>query len=377
MSLATGLKRDSSGRLIQSNQNNEQVNHQNDKQVNDKNDKQVDDQIELSNRAVRVLMLYEFEKKSSEKVCLENVQSVFGKGIINQPLVCKYYKRFSNKNFNLDDLDDNPRPGRPSKITNDELLELISSSPSIKVEEVAEKAGVSVQTIRNHLHSLNYTVKFNKWVPHQLSAFNKYNRIRICNLLLNWHKKEDFFPNLITCDEKWIYYDNPSKRCESVLTNKKVLLCLYWSIYGVEHYEFLNGDQNIISEIYSQHLERLKEKVDKKWPSDRLRKGVFFHQDNARPHTIMNTKRTIEGFRNWHTVDHAPYSPDKTPSDYWYFKNLQSYLDGATIRSKEELFEVVDTFINSRPPNFCRDGIYRLSGRWQQIIDRGGSYLDN
>lgn len=152
-------------------------------------------------------------------------------------------------------MDDYQRNGRPKKVDDDALVELISLQQSINVEEMSEELDVFSQTIRNHLHNLNYVVKLNKWVPHQLSSFNKYNRVRICKLLLNWWKK-DFFPNMITCDEKWLYYDNNSRKytwctkdqtpgtvAKRGLTNRKVLMCCFWSIYGIELIEFLNSGQ--------------------------------------------------------------------------------------------------------------------------------------
>jgi hypothetical protein len=40
-----------------------------------------------------------------------------------------------------------------------------------------------------------------------------------------------------------------------------------------------------------------------------LRKGVRFHQDNARPHIARVTTDLINKF-GWDTVIHPPYSPD-------------------------------------------------------------------
>jgi hypothetical protein len=84
---------------------------------------------------------------------------------------------------------------------NDELLYLISTSPSICVEELVGNFEVRNQTIRNNLHSLNYSPELVKWVPHQLSSFSKLNRVNVCKNLLDYHRRFNFLSFLVTCDE--------------------------------------------------------------------------------------------------------------------------------------------------------------------------------
>ena len=103
------------------------------------------------------------------------------------------FKKFSEGNFSIEDEE---RSGLPAKLRDKEFLELIALSSSIIVEELAEVMDVTEQTIRNHLHKLGYTCKLTKWVPHQLTSFNKFNRKHICEFLLDWSEREHFFPNL-------------------------------------------------------------------------------------------------------------------------------------------------------------------------------------
>jgi len=154
----------------------------------------------LSSENIRSLILYDFKQKKSAQQCLDSIHNAFGP-IVQIRTIYKYYSRFKEGNFNLKDEE---REGRPAKLTDNMLTELISESPSIVVEELAEVAQVNETTIRRHLHSLGYIVKLNKWVPHNLSSYNKYQRVRICQNLLEWYKREDFLKNMITCDEKWV-----------------------------------------------------------------------------------------------------------------------------------------------------------------------------
>ena len=367
MSFAIGLSRSASGVIRESEQSSKE-------------------DINLSKSNIRAIILFQFKRNVNAANCLCEMKSALGENVVQQRTIYNYYKRFGEGNFRLEDEE---RTGRPIKLRDDELKEIITRSPSIIVQELAEEFNVCEQTIRNRLHSIGYSPKLSKWVPHELSQFNKFNRVRVCELLLNFFQKIDFFPFLITCDEKWVYYNNqprtrdwlptseqPKSIAKTGLTNKKVLLCCYWSIYGIEYYEFLNSGQTINSEVYCEQLIKVDKKVRRTWPSHILKKGIFFHQDNARPHTAINTKRTILNL-NWTTIEHAPCSPDKSPSDYYLFQNLQHNLDGTTFKTKNETIEAVKDYFDSREPDFFKKGIYKLPERWQKIVEKNGDYLDN
>ncbi|GFT95597.1 mariner transposase [Trichonephila clavipes] len=66
----------------------------------------------------------------------------------------------------------------------------------------------------------------------------------------------------VTGDEKWATYDN---------------------IVG----------QTLNSDLYCQQLDRLKLVTDQKPPELVNRRGVVFHQDNARPHTSVVTRQKL------------------------------------------------------------------------------------
>ncbi|KAG5338747.1 SETMR methyltransferase, partial [Acromyrmex charruanus] len=50
------------------------------------------------------------------------------------------------------------------------------------------------------------------WVPHELSVKNMMDRINICDTLLKRNKIEPFLKRMITDDEKWITYDNRTRK---------------------------------------------------------------------------------------------------------------------------------------------------------------------
>jgi hypothetical protein len=64
-------------------------------------------------------------------------------------------------------------------------------------------------------------------------------------------------------------------------------LCLVG--YGRDYYEPLRSNKTINTEVYCQQLDRVNECLKEKCPHLINRKGVVFHQDNARPHVSEMT----------------------------------------------------------------------------------------
>jgi len=81
-------------------------------------------------------------------------------------------------------------------------------------------------------------------------------------MLLKWNEIEPFLKRMITGDEKWITYDNPTKKrawikkgekahaiAKPGLTRKKVMLYVWWNWKRIVHYELLSSNQTINSEL--------------------------------------------------------------------------------------------------------------------------------
>ncbi|GFU79175.1 mariner Mos1 transposase [Trichonephila clavipes] len=104
------------------------------------------------------------------------------------------------------------------------------------------------------------------------------------------------------------------------------------------------------------------------------RKGVVFHQDNARPHTSLVTRQKLLQLE-WDTMSHLPYSPDLAPSDYYLLRSLQNYLDGKIFTSNEEVKNHLDQFFASKDQNFYERGTMLLPEKWQTMLYQNGQYI--
>ena len=213
------------------------------------------------------------------------------------------------------------------------------------------------------------------------------DRISICESLLNRNKIDPFLKRMITGDEKWVTYDNVKRKrswskgsepaqtvAKPGLTARKVLLCVWWDWQGIIHHELLPYGQTLNSDLYCQQLDRLKEAIDQKRPALANRRGIVFHQDNARPHTSIVTRQKLREL-GWEVLMHPPYSPDLAPSDYHLFLSMANDLAGEKLTSREACENRLSQFFANRDKSFYERGIMKLPSKWQQVIEQNGAYL--
>ncbi|KZC14268.1 Histone-lysine N-methyltransferase SETMAR, partial [Dufourea novaeangliae] len=104
------------------------------------------------------------------------------------------------------------------------------------------------------------------------------------------------------------------------------------------------------------------------------RKGVVFHQDNARPHVSLITRQKLLEL-GWDVLPHPPYSPDLAPSDFHLFRSLQNSLNGKNFNSLVEIKHHVEKFFAENPARFWKDGIFKLPERWKKVVEQNGTYI--
>ena len=63
--------------------------------------------------------------------------------------------------------------------------------------------------------------------------------------------------------------------------------------------------------------------------AEKICQGWLLHQDNARPHISKATMDFIAK-HGINLLNHAPYSPDLAPCDFWLFPHLKTLLAGNT-----------------------------------------------
>jgi len=316
---------------------------------------------------------------------MRKINQAFGPGSANERTIQRWFEKFRNGD---EELRDEPRTGRPGVIDNDILKAMVEADPRLTVREIAAELQVHPSAIGKHMKEIGKVKKLDKWIPHELSSHNQLCRYEICSALLLRNENDPFLDRIITCDEKWILYDNRKRTAQWLDKNqapkmfpkpkthqKKVMLTMWWTSIGIIHYDFMEHGTSITADTYCQQIEEMNEKLKKLWPALVNRRGPILLHDNARPHISLVTKKKLNDL-GYETLPHPPYSPDLSPTDYHFFKHLDSFLTGKIFKNEGDIENALRNFIDSRTQDFYSTGINKLVTRWQKCRDADGFYFD-
>ncbi|KAK6730027.1 hypothetical protein RB195_006842 [Necator americanus] len=232
------------------------------------------------------------------------------------------------------------------------------------------------------------TKKLYKWVPHELTESQKNRRFEISSAHLLRNENNPFLERIVTCDEKWILYVNRRRSAQWLdqkeaqrhhpkpkTHQKKIMVTVWWSAAGRIHYTCLNPGETITAEKYCQQIDGMDQKPRSLCPALIHWKGAILLHENARPHVSLITRQKLHEL-NYETLDHPPYSPDLSPTDFHFFKHLDNFLREKHFRNQDDAETAFDEFIASRTPDFYDIGIKKLVSRWQKCVNRNGDYFD-
>jgi len=120
----------------------------------------------------------------------------------------------------------------------------------------------------------------------------------------------------------WRHRGSPhSKKFRVQKSAGYILASIFWDQDGIPLIDYLPKGQTINAEYYSSLLVQLKD-VSKEKGGGNFAKGVLFLHDNAPTHRTIATEKKL-AYLGFQCLDHPPYSPYLTPSDYHLFPGLK------------------------------------------------------
>jgi histone-lysine N-methyltransferase SETMAR len=333
---------------------------------------------------IRAFLLYEFKFDTKATEAAARIRSKFGEDSVSDRVAQHWFRRFRDGDESLEDRE---RSGRPQAFDDATLRDCIESDPRQTCADVALELKCDESTARKRLHELGFTKKLDKWVPHILTGCNKFTRFQICTSLLSRFTEESFLDRIVTCDEKWVLYDNsrrsgswsqkgsaPGTAPKSELHPKKVLMSVWWTARGIIHVDYFKPGSTITADVYCSEIEAVHQKLLESYTALVNRKGVLLLHDNARPHIALSTRQKLKEV-GWEILPHPPYSPDISPSDYHLFLSMSNFLRNKRYSIDTELKTDIQSFFDSKDANFYHRGIFSLVERWQKVVDSNGDYF--
>ena len=100
------------------------------------------DKIEL-----RVLIRYCWRRGLSTRDTAKEICNAEGNGTVSYKTAERWFKRFDEGNF---DLEDKPRSGRPTKLDDSDLQAELDIEPSSSTRDLAKELGVHQTTVLRH-----------------------------------------------------------------------------------------------------------------------------------------------------------------------------------------------------------------------------------
>ncbi|XP_014469423.1 PREDICTED: histone-lysine N-methyltransferase SETMAR-like isoform X2 [Dinoponera quadriceps] len=342
-------------------------------------------ELKLEKKQIRAIFLYEFKKGRKAAEVARSINDAFGPGVANERTVQWWFRRFRDGD---ESLENERRSGRPMTIDDNHLKMLIEIDPHTTIQELAKELGVSKSTISDHLERIGMTENLDKWVLHELSEKHQNRRLEVCFSLILRNQNDPFLDRIITCDEKWILYDNRRRSAQwsdrnetsqhfskPKLHQKKTMLTVWWWSAGIIHYSFLSPNKTITAEKYCQEINKMHQKLALMRPALVNRKGPILLHDNARTHVTQLTLQKLNQL-GYETLIYPPCSPDLLPTNYHFFKHLDNFLQKKTFNNEAAVQNAFEEFVASRNPEFYVTGINTLVFRWQKCVDSNGSYFD-
>ncbi|KAK6729275.1 hypothetical protein RB195_006367 [Necator americanus] len=119
---------------------------------------------------IQHVLLHKFEFGHTAAEAHRNLSQVFGTESPSERSVRAWFQRFKAGNKKLED---EPRYGRPTAISFDELKNLAEQHPYEGVRYFAGSLGCSLSTVNYGLRSPGMVKKFGQWLPHALSDGNR------------------------------------------------------------------------------------------------------------------------------------------------------------------------------------------------------------
>jgi len=151
------------------------------------------------------------------------------------------------------------------------------------------------------------------------------------------------------------------------------MVTVFWGINGFYLIDALPEEDTFISAYACTLLKKLSKIIDPTHPKRGLR-GVWFHCENARPHTSPMTRELL-GSLGAHVIRHPPYYPDIATCDFFLFGYIKESLNGMRLDNPNDLTCMITDIVNQISPETRRAVFDNWMARLGTVIRSDGEYI--
>ena len=220
-----------------------------------------------------------------------------------------------------------------------------------------------------HLKQTGKVKKLGKWVPHELTEIQNIVVLK-CQLLLFYatNNNEWFLDQIVTCDKKWIIYGHQQWPIQWLdweeapkyfpKPNSNLHQKRSWSLFGgLLHIRSTTAFWILAKSLHLRSM--LSKSMRCRWKPQLfnrmgpiLHNNVWLHVTQPRLHKLNKLSYKV--------LFHLPYSPDRSPTNYHFFKHLDNFLQGKCFHNQQEAENAFQDFVKFQKVNFYATGINKL-----------------
>jgi transposase len=122
------------------------------------------------------------------------------------------------------------------------------------------------------------------------------------------------------------------------------MLTVLWRTTGFPVVNLMISQHGFNSEYFITDI--MQSLLDKRFPEGRSAhiSRLMVHLDNCRVHFSKLSQKSFDE-NSLRRVPQPPYSPDITPSDFWFFGHMKSALEKNHFKEPEDLLEAITEFL--------------------------------
>uniref|UniRef100_A0A7I4Y6T8 HTH_48 domain-containing protein n=1 Tax=Haemonchus contortus TaxID=6289 RepID=A0A7I4Y6T8_HAECO len=192
----------------------------------------------MDKRQIRTIYLFQFKLGRSATETARDVKDALGSGTTNQRKAQWCFKNFRTGN---ESLEDDEGSGRSSAIDNEQLRTLVEENLRTTLKNIGSRLNVSSRTVITHMQEIGKSEKLGR---------------------------------IVTCDEKWILYDN-RRRSDQYLNKGQaprrypkpkqhgndVMMLFGGLIAGLIHHSFMDTGETVTTEKLCQEIDEMHRKL--------------------------------------------------------------------------------------------------------------------